>query len=307
MNGHPVYVATALGEKSFSASQIHSLRKIPQLKFVRAPKPLSVNQFHRLFRDTRILALTPRTVRRLTSEHLGPLDHLRGITVFATGVDWVDTDCLARRKIIFTHLKHYATNTVAEHTVGLLLTMSRRLHLSWDRARRSIPRSISVRGSEIKGKQIGILGYGRIGRAIAKRLKPFSCHLNIRDRTPAQKGLDKWIRPLDVLILALSRSFGDPPLIGENELRAAKPTLLIINPSRAALVDNRAVGVALRQHRLGGYAVDDTIPELLSQAIEPGRIFQTAHTGWYSTEALGRGLDSWVENILDLAGRLHDK
>jgi phosphoglycerate dehydrogenase-like enzyme len=304
MNTKLTYIATARGIRSFSSAHVRALQKIPQLKFVSVPSPLSVTAFHRLFNNAHIIALTPRTVGQLTIEHLAPLKKLQGIAVFATGVDWIDTDYIADRKIVFKRLLGYATDTVAEHTLGMVLTMTHRLHLSWDRARGHLPHSISIRGTELKGKRVGLLGYGRIGRAIEKRLRPFASLLKIRDRVPSQKGLDEWIRPLDVLILALSRSFGSPPIIGEKELRAAKSTLLLINPSRAALVDNQAVIASLKRHRLGGYAVDDTVPELLDRAIEPGRILQTAHTGWYSTEALGRGLDAWVKNILELSGRL---
>lgn len=294
-------IATALGRKTFSLSQSRSLEAIAGVTFVRAPNPLPIKKFHQLFYRARVLALTPRSTPLLTRHFLAPLKQLRGIAVFATGVDWIDTDYLEARGIQLSRLKDYATDTVAEHAIGMLLTMSRRLHLSWDRVRGAIPAGISLRGWELKGKRVGILGYGRIGRAIAARLKGFSCHLMVHDRFENKGKLRAWIKPLDVLILSLSRRFGDPPVIGEEELQGSTRGLVLINPARAALVDSRAVRSALSSGHLGGYAVDPVDPSLLRGGLRPGLVFQSGHTGWYSAEALDRGLEAWVQNIVHMA------
>lgn len=298
---YPIMVVTALGRETFSLSQARSLDAIGGVSYIRAPNPIPINNFHRRFCQARMLALTPRSTPMLTRHFLAPLKQLRGVAVFATGVDWIDTDYLATRGIQLSRLKDYATDTVAEHAIGMLLTMSRRFHLSWDRVRGAIPAGISLRGWELKGKRVGILGYGRTGRAIAARLKGFSCHLMVHDRFENKGKLRAWIKPLDVLILSLSRQFGDPPVIGEKELHASKRGLVLINPARAALVDSRAMRTALSSGHLGGYAVDPVDQDVLGRGLRPGLVFQSGHTGWYSAEALDRGLEAWVQNIAQMA------
>jgi lactate dehydrogenase-like 2-hydroxyacid dehydrogenase len=105
-----------------------------------------------------------------------------------------------------------------------------------------------------------------------------------------------------VIVIAYNHERGAPPLIDSYVIAKMKQGAYLINPARPALVDHVAVLHAIREKRLAGYAVDDRVfarEQLVD--LEPGRIFQTGHTAWYSNEAINRGTRCWVDNLIALA------
>lgn len=188
----------------------------------------------------------------------------------------------------------------------MLLSVSRRFQLSSDYARDMIDRSISFRGFELYGKTVGIIGYGRIGMKVAELLKPFGVNLIWYDIEKERNGdlsctsFERVIQESDIIIITASRKRGTKPIIGHNEISSMKDSVTIVNSSRADQVDNCSMVDALISKKVFSYAVDDIVPELKNKNIEPGRVFQTSHTAWYSTEAIARGTHIWVENIIGL-------
>lgn len=271
--------------------------------------PLGTAELACLAEGASVVAVTPRSVPTLGRETIACLpSSLRGIAVFATGVDFVDVEALAKRGIALANLPDYSAISVAEHTLGLLLTLSRRLHLSRDRVLGRVPAHTSVRGFELAGKTIGIVGLGRIGGRVARLAEALGMHVLAADPrlsrggNPPAHGLQDLLATSDVVSLHLPRAYGQGPLLGAGELRALKPGALLVNVSRAALVDETAVVAALASGHLRGYALDDrlTAREKAERLIGEGRIVESGHTAWYSDEALARGLEDWVENVVAL-------
>ena len=93
----------------------------------------------------------------------------------------------------------------------------------------------------------------------------------------------------------------EAPVIARKELSMMKRNAVLINPARSDLVDNADLFMALKEKKLMGYAVDDYIGDF-SEGLDFGRILQTGHTAWYSTEAIERGTSQWVKNIIGLSG-----
>jgi phosphoglycerate dehydrogenase-like enzyme len=106
----------------------------------------------------------------------------------------------------------------------------------------------------------------------------------------------------DVVLLACNSVRGAQPIIDQAAIAAMKPGVLLVNPSRSALVDNSAVIQAIIDGNLCGYAVDDTVFDAAQLArVEHGRILQSGHTAWYSNEAMARGTQAWVDALVRLA------
>lgn len=305
-------VMAAQGRDSFSATQLHALEAAMDVTFHAVPGQLTHDRMRDLCADAEIIGFTRRATLNFDARLIDSLPSLRAVAVYATGSDWLDRDTLTQRGIRLALLPDYSTRSVAEHTLGLMLTLSRRLHLSDRISRGELPRSVSMRGFELSGKTLGIIGYGRIGQAVARLACAFGMRvlahdLSVKPITTEVEHVSQQelLAASDMVVLACSLTRGAAPLIDGSVLTAMKAGALLINPSRSALVDNAAVLQAILERRLRGYAVDDAVFSAEQLAlVEHGRILQSAHTAWYSDEAMARGTQAWVEALVELAAWL---
>lgn len=294
---------TALGRAGFSPVQLGRLQAIDGLDVVEQRDPMSPGDFIDRVGGYDVVAVTRRPLKHLHRSTLARLPRLKALVVHTTGTHWVDTDYLSTRQIPVLGLGGYATDTVAEHTMATLLTFSRRVHLSHDRARGLLGAEVSLRGSELRNRVLGVVGFGRIGRRTAELAAAFGMRIVFHD--PAVDGsrpLSEVLARADLIVLAASHRYGQSPVIGASELALTRARFLV-NASCDELVDHHAVVAAIRNGDLDGYALDEYDETLARPDIEPGRILQTMHTGWYSDEAMERGKDQWIDRI-EQANRL---
>lgn len=195
--------------------------------------------------------------------------NLRVIGAALKGFDNIDVAAASKRGIWVTICEDLLTVPTAELAIGLMLSLGR--HMS--RADREIrehgfsgwrPKHY---GSGLEGARVGIVGFGRVGQAIAERLFGFGCQVSAFDGSEAQfperlaalvvrRGLHEVIADSDFLILALPLTAATMHIIDDEAIAAMRPGALLINPARGSLVDERAVADALAAGRLGGYAAD---------------------------------------------------
>ena len=300
-------IMAASGERSFTVGQVEELKKHLDTVFLEILNPLDAEEFIRLAFDAEILAMTRRPLNDLDEKIIKSLPNLKALAIYSTGYEWLDLKALREKGILVSYLPDYCTVSVAEHTLAMVLTMSRRTHLSYDKARGIIPDNISLRGFELRGKDIGIIGLGRIGSEVAKMMKALQTNVSffdirdIPDPAADYKPRNKLLEESDIVILTCSKMRDEAPVIAGNELSMMKRNAVLINPARSDLVDNADIFMALKEKKLMGYAVDNYIGDF-SEGLDYGRILQTGHTAWYSTEAIERGTSQWVENIIGLSG-----
>lgn len=298
-------VFSALGAGTFTIPQREFLRRNLSIRFIPCLKPLSREHFVRLARPFQVIGITRRTLKDFGPPIIDRLPFLESVAIYAAGFEWVDAAYLGERGIRLSYLPDYCTATVAEHAMGCLLALSRRIPLSYDRARKRVPPSVSLRGWELRGKTLGVVGFGRIGRRAAALARAFGMGVIWTDprpnKAPGRLGLTRLLGESDAVLLCASSRRGAGPLLGKKELGRLQRGAVIVNVSRASLVDHRALIPLLRRRSVAGYAVDDDLDILEKAAgVEPGRILQTAHTAWYSDEAIKRGTQGWVENLVAL-------
>lgn len=304
-------VITAAGREAFTEEQASRLERAADVTFSSAVGPLSSDELVRRLSDADYAGLTPRSVPVIDGSWVSRLPRLKGIAVFATGVDYIDMEWMERHGITVSHLPDYSTESVAEHALGMMLAMSRRIHLCQDRVRGRVAPGTSVLGFELRGRTLGLVGLGRIGSRVAALGRAFGmrvlgCDPVRRPEGVAIVGMEELLSSSDIVSLHFPAEWGGGAEIGKAEIARMKPDAVLVNVSRCALVDPEAVVEAIDSRRLRGYAVDDYFPlmdkdERADRQIAEGRILQTGHTAWYSQEVIHRGYETWIDNLCAFA------
>jgi lactate dehydrogenase-like 2-hydroxyacid dehydrogenase len=302
-----IIIFSAKGRDSLSDSQQKAVEAIATVQYIANLAPLADDRLIQLCQTANYIGLTRRTCIDLHAGIIRNLPYLKGISVYATGIEWIDLVELQACNINLKFLPDYSAITVAEHAIGLLLTLARRIHLSDRKAKAEIAQNVSLRGWELSDKKIGILGLGHIGYRIANLAKAFSMQVSYYDPKYATHpefsavSFDQLIQQSDVVMLAASLNRENPVIITSEVLENMKQGVYIVNSSRPALVDNLAMIRSIKSGKVAGYAVDDnpfSLDDL--REVELGRIVQTGHTAWYSNEAMERGTEAWINNLIDL-------
>jgi glyoxylate reductase len=199
------------------------------------------------------------------AELIAAAPRLRAISNYAVGVDNVDLEAAAARGIPVGNTPDVLTDTTADLAVALMLGISRRLVEGDAYVRRGEWRTWEpglLLGRDLHGATVGIVGFGRIGRAVARRLEGFGCeilHTSRAGGVPIEELLDR----SDFVSVHAPLNTKTRGLIGDGALARMKPTAYLVNTARGPIVDSEALGRALRAGRIAGAALDVTDPEPL--------------------------------------------
>ena len=259
----------------------------------------------------------------ITRARMRAVPGLRFIGLTATGTNNIDLEAAREFGIAVCNISDYCTASVAQHVIGAILMLTHRFREygqaaidgTWARSEQFTVPGAPIR--ELTGKVLGIVGYGTLGRAVAKTAK---AALGMRVLVCARPGagaeeaatvsspmrvtLDEVLRTADVLSLHCPLNAATTGLIGERELALMKPESLLINTARGALVDLDALVAALRGGDLGGAAIDvlpQEPPANGSVLFEPGipNLLVTPHIAWAAFEARQRAVDELALNVAD--------
>jgi glycerate dehydrogenase len=238
---------------------------------------------------------------------------LRLICVAATGTNNVDLQAARERGIAVCNVTGYATPSVVQHVLALMLALTTRLaeHAAaaqdgrW--AASGLFCLLDFPFRELAGKTLGIVGYGELGRGVARVAEAFGMSVLVAQRpgAPPQEGrlsLDELLARADVVTLHVPLADNTRGLIGERELALMRPDALLIDTARGGIVDEAALIAALRAGRLGGAGVDVLAvepPRGGSPLLEapPPNLIVTPHVAWASRESRQRLLDGVARNI----------
>jgi glycerate dehydrogenase len=238
---------------------------------------------------------------------------LRLICVAATGTNNVDLVAARERGIAVCNVTGYATPSVVQHVFALILALTTRLaeHAAaaqdgrWAASEMFCVLDFPFR--ELAGKTLGIVGYGELGRGVARVAQALGMTVLVAQRPggPAQAGrvpLDGLLAQADVLTLHVPLADNTRGLIGARELALMKRDALLIDTARGGIVDEAALAEALRAGRLGGAGVDVLAVEPPREgspllAVDIPNLIVTPHVAWASREARQRLIDEVAANI----------
>jgi phosphoglycerate dehydrogenase-like enzyme len=250
---------------------------------------------------------------------------LRFVQVASTGYERVDLEATARRGIPVAHGAGHNALSVAEHVFMAAMALQRQLvasHLGLVRGEYTPTKNrLMAAGTyELAGKTLGIVGFGRIGRQVARRAIPFemdTLYYDIIRPEPAEEdeyqvtfvSLPELLRRADILTVHVPLEPSTHHLIGAAELAQLRPTALVIHTARGPIMDTAALAAMVADGRLAGAAVDvfevepappeDPLMRLAASGCE--RVLLTPHMAGVTAESAVRGLERALDNLVRVA------
>jgi len=242
---------------------------------------------------------------------------LKLIAVAATGTDIIDKDEAGKIGVKVCNVPGYATQSVAQFTMALILELGTRAGRYVDDVKRGewqkspIFSLLTYPTIELAGKKLGIVGYGSIGRTVAEMARGFSMEILVATRSDVDEypmnnrvPLNRLLREADVVSLHCPLTPETRNLINRQTLSLMKPTAFLINTARGALIDEAALIQCLQEKRIAAAALDVITAEpppanhsLILAAKELDNLIVTPHTAWSTREARERLLSEVAENI----------
>ena len=250
----------------------------------------------------------------LGQPQLSQAPHVRLIAIAATGSDCVDLNYCRSRGIAVCNVRGYAVNTVPEHVLMMILALRRNLLAYradlqrglWNESKQFCLLTHDLH--DIRNITLGIIGYGSIGRGMARLAESVGMRVLISERKDAamrREGRTSFVETLknsDVLSLHCPLTHETQNLIGAAELQTMKRSALLINTARGALVDDLALIEALQRGVIAGAGLDvlrEEPPHHGSALLELNlpNLIVTPHVAWASREAVQILADQVIDNI----------
>jgi glycerate dehydrogenase len=250
----------------------------------------------------------------LRASVLSQLPKLKLIAVAATGVDNIDLEFCRPNGITVCNTRGYATSSLPEHALMLMLVLRRSLVAyrsdvldgRWSVAKQFCLLDHPI--ADLKGSVLGVIGFGKLGQAMAQLGKAIGMDLLIAERKNASElregrtAFSQVLQEGDVISLHCPLTDETKNLIGIEELRQMKPDAILINTARGALVDDGALLQALIERKLGGAGIDvlrEEPPKSGNPLVQTNlpNLIVTPHNAWASRQAMQTLADQVVDNL----------
>ena len=262
---------------------------------------------------------------------LKQLPNLKLIATLSTGFDHIDLKVCRKRKITVCNVPHYGENTVAEHTFALILNLTRKIHKAYDRTVKGDFSLDGLRGTDLQGKVLGVVGTGSIGQHVIRIANGFEMKVIAFDKLKNTKfaeemefeysSFDNLLRNSDIITLHVPYNKSTHHLINKKAISKMKKGSFIINTARGSIIDTSAIVYGLKSGKIGGAGLDVLEGEcfikeekqILSKhflkecdlktvlqnhvLLKQENVIITPHNAFNSWEALHRILDTTILNV----------
>lgn len=240
-----------------------------------------------LLADADALLPTPR--ERVTAEVLAAAPRVRLVASHSVGVDHVDLAACRARRVLVTNTPDVLTDATADLAMALILAVARRLHEGETLARSGAwdgwkPRELL--GVSLQGKTLGIYGYGRIGRAVARRAEAFGMSVSTLDKDGNAEDLKRFLQKVDVLSIHAPLTRDTRGRFGAAELALLPRGAILVNTARGPIVDEQALVAALHSKHLFGAGLDvfQREPQIEAALLGLPNVVLLPHLGSATTE-----------------------
>lgn len=307
-----------------------ALREAHEIEFVDAPLTRET-----VGRHADVEAISPFIYSTLSGEVLRRLGRLKLIATRSTGYDHVDLDYCRAHGITLCNVPVYGDNTVAEHVFALLLAISHKLVEAVDRTRRGDFSLQGLRGFDLRGKTLGVIGTGSIGQCVVEIAMGFRMEVVAFDVKPSEElaarmgfryvDLDELLATADIVTLHVPSNDKTRNLLSHAQFAKMKDGVVLINTARGDLVDIRALAKAIGAGKVAAAGLD-VLPEEAAVREEAELLYSvyrrkydletllvnhillrlrnviiTPHSAFNTQEAVERILETTVDNIRSFA------
>jgi len=257
---------------------------------------ISYEELKEKVRDYDVLVVRSRT--KVTKEIIDAGEKLKVVGRAGAGIDNIDVEAAKEKGVKVLNTPEAPAIAVAELTIGLLLSLARQIPRADSSMKDGRWAKKEFRGWQLNGKTLGVVGLGHIGEKVARLAKAFGMKILITKRTPPSPeilkeleaefvSLDELLRRSDVISLHVPLTPQTYHMIGEKEIQLMKDGAFIINTSRGAVVDEKALFNALKSGKLGGAALDvyEMEPPKDYSLMKLPNVVCTPHIGAQTVEA----------------------
>jgi glyoxylate reductase len=256
--------------------------------------------------------LVPTYIDRVDAALLDALPTVRHVGSYGVGVNHIDLDACRARKVLVTNTPGVLTDATADHAMALLLAAARRV-VDGDRVVRAggwkAVDPAFMLGTEVSGKVLGVVGFGRIGQAVARRARGFG--IDVLYASPRQvtfaEGrrvpLDELLAESDFVSLHTPLTKDTENLLSRERIARMKPGAIVVNTARGGVVDDAALAEALASGRLGGAGLDvfRDEPHVPAAYLGLDNVVLTPHLGSGTRETRAAMARLALEDVLRVA------
>lgn len=257
-------------------------------------------------------ALLVRSATKVTKDVIDCAKKLKVIGRAGVGVDTIDLDAATERGIVVVNSPEASSITVAEHTMGLILALARKIPFADKSVKDRRWEKKKFMGMELRGKTLGIIGMGRIGSQVAEKATAFGMHTVGYDPYIPEKTakkihielvtLDELVKNSDFITVHVPLTDKTRAIIGHDEIAKMKQGVYIINCARGGIVDEKALVDGLKSEKIAGVALDvfEKEPPFDNPLLDMKNIIVTPHLGASTEEAQRNASTMAAEGVLDV-------
>lgn len=288
------------------------LKKIKYKDAILVKNKLSSKNINK-YKNAKIIIINIYT--KLTKEFLDKLPKLKLIITMSTGFDHIDLEECKKRKIIVTNVPNYSNESVAEHALALLFTISKKIHICNRELEKGKIKMPKLTGFELKNKTIGIIGTGSIGQHMAKiskgtGMKVIAYDIKQNKKTAKKIGFtyvtfENLIKTSDIITLHLPLNKHTKHLLNKEQFQKMKNTAVIINTARGEIINSQDLLDALNTEKIAFAGLDVFKDENFNnikdsttkKLIKHKNVVATPHAAFNTIEALDSLITITLENI----------
>lgn len=246
--------------------------------------------------------------------------HTQGVKMVAmrsAGINNIDLKAAQKYQISVTRVPGYSPNSIAEFSLGILLCLNRKIHKSYMRVKELNFSLDGLIGFDLQGKTVGVIGTGKIGSIFARVVKAMGCKVlaydNIKGSEFEYVELEQIFKQSDIISLHIPLTPETKHIINAESLNKMKKGVYIINTSRGALIDTKALITKLKDQTIGGVALDvyeeeenfffrdlsekGVDDDILARLLTFPNVLITSHQAFLTKEALQNIAETTLKNI----------